>query len=141
MRGVLIVEWSREIGRVRRKVSNSEWTPTGTDEKKSGQPLDCSTSRLSIYLTPVYEFRWNEWNVDHIADHGVRPREAEEALDAARPPWPEKIGDGKWRVWGCSRDGTYLQVIFVLSPGDIVFVIHAMPLTERQKKQYRRRAR
>ncbi|HWE96123.1 MAG TPA: hypothetical protein VG269_19320 [Tepidisphaeraceae bacterium] len=35
----------------------------------------------------------------------------------------------------------YLQVIYVFSPEDVVFVIHAMPLTDRQKQQYRRRAR
>jgi hypothetical protein len=89
----------------------------------------------------VYEFRWNEWNVDHIAGHGVVPEEAEDVVNSARRPWPEKVGDGKWRVWGRSGDGTYLQVIYVFSPEDVVFVIHAMPLTERHKRQYRRRAR
>jgi len=26
------------------------------------------------------EFRWNEWNVEHIAEHGVTPDEAELVL-------------------------------------------------------------
>ena len=89
----------------------------------------------------MYEFRWNEWNVDHIADHGVAVETAEEIVNSARRPWPEQIGDGKWRVWGRTRNGLYLQVIYVFSPEDIIFVIHAMPLTDTQKRQFRRRAR
>ena len=89
----------------------------------------------------MYLFRWNEWNVDHIAAHGVGPDEAEHVVNGARRPWPEKIGDEKWRVWGQTPNGRYLQVIYVFSPEDVVFVIHAMPLTETQKGQYRRRVR
>ena len=89
----------------------------------------------------MHEFRWNDWNIEHIAEHGVSPRDAEYVVNNARRPWPEKIGDGKRRVWGRANDGTMLQVIYVLSPDDVVFVIHAMPLTEVQKRQYRRRFR
>ncbi len=89
----------------------------------------------------MYEFRWNEWNVDHIAAHGVAPEDAEYVIDAAMPPWPEKIGDGKWRVWGRALGGVILQVIYIFSPDDVIFVIHAMPLTDTQKRQYRRRLR
>ena len=99
-------------------------------------------NRAVIYIINiVYDFRWNTWNVDHIAEHDVLPEEAERVVNSARPPWPEKIGDGKWRVWGRTDDGTYLQVIYIFSPDDVVFVIHAMPLTEQQKRQYRRRLR
>jgi len=45
-------------------------------------------------------FRWNQWNRDHIATHGVLPEEAEYVINHAAPPYPEKIGDGKWRVRG-----------------------------------------
>ncbi len=34
-----------------------------------------------------------------------------------------------------------LQVVFVIDPDDTVFVIHARPLTERERKRYRRRVR
>ena len=88
----------------------------------------------------MYEFRWNEWNVDQIAQHGVTLWDAEYVVNTAAPPWPEKIGDGKWRVWGRAGDGALLQVIYVFSPEGVVFVIHAMPLSDRQKQQYRRRS-
>ena len=88
-----------------------------------------------------FEFRWNDWNIDHIADHNVAPEEAEYVIRNVRQPWPEKIGSDKWRVWGTTPQGRYLQVIFIFSPADVVFVIHSQDLTEGDKKQYRRRRR
>jgi uncharacterized protein len=89
----------------------------------------------------MHAFRWNAWNVEHIAEHGIRPGDAEVIVDRAQRPWPEKIGYGKWRVWGQTPTGNFLQVIYVFSPEDVGFVIHAMRLNETQKRQYRRRTR
>lgn len=86
-----------------------------------------------------YEFRWNAWNVDHIGEHAVTPHEAEFVVRRARSPWPEKIGQGKWRVWGQTQAGRWLQVIFIFSPEDVVFVIHARDLSDDEKRQCRRR--
>ena len=86
-----------------------------------------------------YDFRWNDWNVDHIAEHGVDPVEAEFVVRHARRPWPEKIGDGKWRVSGSTVEGRLLQVIFIFSPDDVVFVVHARDLNEAEKRRFRRR--
>jgi len=60
---------------------------------------------------------------------------------ARRPPYPKKIDDDKWLVWGRGRGGRFLQVIFVLDPDDTVFVIHARPLTDNEKRRYRKRTR
>jgi hypothetical protein len=46
------------------------------------------------------EFRWNEWNIDHIAGHGVTPEEAEYVVDNAAGPYPRFEGDGKYIVRG-----------------------------------------
>lgn len=112
-------------------------------------------------------FRWNEWNVAHIARHGIRADEAEYVVRQARPPFPEKRADGKFRVWGRTRGGRYLQVIYVhdvpestrahdeqaveqLSLSDlidvsrgglVVFVIHSRELEPQEKKQYLKRTR
>jgi uncharacterized DUF497 family protein len=88
-----------------------------------------------------YEFRWNDWNVEHIARHGVTPQDAEFVVEHARPPYPEKRDDGRWYVTGQARDGTYLQVSYIFDPKDVVYVIHARPLTDREKRRYRRRRR
>jgi uncharacterized DUF497 family protein len=85
------------------------------------------------------QFRWIDWNRDHIAEHDVEPEEAEVIVRHARPPFPGKIEDDKWIVKGRGIGGRFLQVIYLLDPDDVVFVIHARPLTEREKKQLRKR--
>lgn len=85
------------------------------------------------------KFRWNEWNTEHIGDHGVRSEEAEYVVRDARAPFPEARDDDKWRVWGQSADGRFLQVVFVMDPDETIYVIHARPLTDKEKKQFRRR--
>ena len=86
-------------------------------------------------------FRWNDWNLDHIAIHGVIPAEAEYVVDHAKPPYPEQIGDQKWRVRGRTGAGRYLQVIFLFDPDGTIFVIHARGLTHQELRQFRRRTR
>jgi len=103
-------------------------------------------------------FCWNDWNVEHIASHGVSTEEAEEIVRSAHPPFPRDQGSGKYLVWGQTSVGRYVQVIYVLpddedvdvdalEPVDllafadgesVIYVIHAMGLTDRQKKQYRK---
>ena len=75
------------------------------------------------------EFRWIEWNVDHIAKHGVSPDEAERVVESARSPFPERLENEKWLVMGRGGGGRMLQVVFVLDEDGTVFVIHARPLT------------
>lgn len=86
------------------------------------------------------EFRWNDWNIDHIAEHGVSPDEAELVVSEARRPFPRMMEDDKWLVWGRGRGGRFLQVIFVLDDEESVYVIHARPLTDREKRKFRRRS-
>jgi len=86
-------------------------------------------------------FRWNEWNAEHVAEHGVSPEEVEWVVEHARRPYPQLREESKWRVVGRGRGGRWLQVVFVFDPEDSIYVIHARPLTEREKKRERRRAR
>ena len=84
-------------------------------------------------------FRWNEWNTNHIAEHGVDPDEAELVVARARSPYPEGRADGKFLVCGPGRGGRLLQVIFIYDEDQTIYVIHARPLGEREKRRYRRR--
>jgi uncharacterized protein len=86
-------------------------------------------------------FRWNAWNEEHIGSHNVQPDEAEEVVRGARSPFPLFKDDEKFLIWGATNAGRLLQVVFVIDPNDSIFVIHARPLTEREKKRYRRRVR
>ena len=83
------------------------------------------------------EFRWNRWNVEHIARHGVSPEKAEEIIRDATRPHPVRREDDKWLVWGKTAGGDLLQVVFITDEDDLVFVIHARLLTKNEKKEYR----
>jgi uncharacterized DUF497 family protein len=87
------------------------------------------------------QFRWIDWNRDHIAEHGVDEKEAEMVVRNALPPFPIKIEEEKWLVKGRGVGGRLLQVVDLVDPDETVFVTHAHPLTDREKKQLRRRLR
>ncbi len=89
----------------------------------------------------MYVFRWNDWNIDHIGRHGIAIAEAEYLLNRAQPPFPQRQGGGRFLVVGQLPDGTYAQVAFVFSPPGVVFVIHARPLMDIEKRRLRRRRR
>jgi uncharacterized DUF497 family protein len=89
----------------------------------------------------IYDFRWNEWNLEKIAKHGVTVEDAEQVVRRAMRPYPQRIDDGKVLVRGQARSGAYLQVIYVPQENHEVFVIHARPLTENEKTRLRRRRR
>lgn len=62
------------------------------------------------------DFRWNEWNAEHVAEHGVEAEAAEHAVEEAQAPYPRRIGEDKLLVWGPGPAGELLQVVFVLDP-------------------------
>ena len=88
-----------------------------------------------------YEFRWIAWNRDKVGQHHVEPEEAEFVINHARQPYPMKVDDEKRLVWGPTRSGRYLQVVYLIGRDDTVFVIHARPLTDKEKRRLRRRRR
>ena len=85
------------------------------------------------------DFRWNEWNLGHLAGHGVSAGEAESVVRNARPPYPLHREDDKWLVWGRGRGGRFLQVVFVIDEGDSIYVIHGRPLTDGEERRLRRK--
>jgi uncharacterized DUF497 family protein len=84
------------------------------------------------------DFRWNAWNIEHVERHGVDLEEAEDVVANAAPPFPLSRSDDKWLVWGRGRGDRLLQVVFLLDEDDTVFIIHARPLTEGEKRRFRR---
>jgi uncharacterized DUF497 family protein len=83
-------------------------------------------------------FRWHDWNIDHIAQHAVEPEEAEYVVERARPPFPRRIEDDKFLVWGRTSGGRLLQVIFVRDIDQSIFVLHARPLENHEKRRLSR---
>lgn len=102
-------------------------------------------------------FIWDDKNAEHATSHGVSIEEIEYVVLNARRPWPEPYGADKFRVWGRTEAGEFVQVVYVLESdavevdyteidllaldegAEAIYVIHAMPLTEDMKKQYRKR--
>jgi len=84
------------------------------------------------------DFRWNDWNEEHVGKHGVSPEEAERVVETARSPFPRSIDDDKWLVWGRGFGGRLVQVIFLLDDDGTIFVIHARPLNDKEKGRFRR---
>ena len=89
----------------------------------------------------MYEFRWNEWNVEHIGVHGVSPAEAEFVVNWPNRGYPQRGEEEKYLVRGQDQTGSYLQVIYIFDPPGVVYVIHARPLTDIEKRRLRRRKR
>ena len=87
------------------------------------------------------DFRWNDWNVEHVSRHGISPEEAEAVVARAARPFPRKIEDDKWLVWGRGKGGRLLQVVFVLDDDGTIYVIHARPLNEGERRRMRRAER
>jgi uncharacterized DUF497 family protein len=84
-------------------------------------------------------FRWNAWNIEHIGLHGVMPVEAEMAVAASQDR--RRIGVGKYKAVGRGNAGRWLQVIYIFDPPGVIYVIHARPLNDAEKRQARRRTR
>ncbi len=69
------------------------------------------------------------------------PEEAEHVVVHARRPFPRYHRDGKYLVRGQTDAGRWLQVIYVFDPANVVYVIHARPLKESEKRSVRRSRR
>jgi uncharacterized protein len=81
-------------------------------------------------------FEWDDGNRDHIAEHGVRFWEAEEALeDRRRIRIPAH--SGRRGVVGRTEDGRLLAVLYE-DYGDVVRVVTARDASATEQRSYRR---
>ena len=85
----------------------------------------------------MISFRWIDWNVEHIAEHGVTVEEAEWVVRHPARGYPSKHRKGH-AVRGQTSEGRWLQVVYARDrrPGEsLVFVYHARPLTAREARR------
>jgi len=88
-------------------------------------------------------FDWDDANCDHIAEHGVEPEEAEEALlDPGRVPAPayDDAGEERRAILGKTGDGRLLFVIFT-HRRRYIRVITARDATTPERRRYRGRGK
>lgn len=82
-------------------------------------------------------FRWIDWNVDHIAEHGVTVEEAEWVVRHPARGYPRKHRGG-YAVRGKTPGGRWLHVVFARDREggeSVLFVYHARPLTGRETRR------
>jgi uncharacterized DUF497 family protein len=86
-----------------------------------------------------YDFRWIAWNVGKVEGHGLEVDDVEHVVIGARRPYPKPMGNEKWLVIGSTRGGKVIQVIYLVDEDSRLFVIHARPLTPKERSRRRRR--
>ena len=71
-------------------------------------------------------FDWDSANVTHIAEHGVMPEEAEEAVlgDPMELDFDVESGEERWTYVGETREGRVLTVLFT-TRGERIRVVTA----------------
>lgn len=84
-----------------------------------------------------WTFWWDELNVNHIADHGVEPYEAEEVID--NQELTLRTVDGKYLVYGQTDVGRYLLVVYARKSEQRIRVITARDMTQAEKSKLRRK--
>jgi hypothetical protein len=50
-------------------------------------------------------FAWDDWNLEHVARHGVTADAAEYVISHLQSPWPQQKRDDKLLVWGGTTRG------------------------------------
>lgn len=81
------------------------------------------------------DFRWNDWNLDHATKHGVSISDIEYVLRKYMPGFYR--GD-RYAVRGQTRSGYWIQVVYIRDPEGSVYVIHARPMTDKEKRNERK---
>ncbi len=88
----------------------------------------------------ILSIRWTEDSVDHIARHGVEPKEVEEIC--FRRPLVQRAGRKRDMVYyarGQTEAGRYLTVVFRYLGSWEGFVITARDMDEAERRRFRQR--
>jgi len=117
-------------------------SPAITQVDPSQQPgitHPIAASNFAVYTLNVpYDFRWTGWNVAKVEGHGLSPDEVEHVVNSASRPFPKPLGNEKWLVVGPTLGGRMIQAIYLVDVDDRLFVIHARPLTPKERRRRRR---
>ncbi len=83
------------------------------------------------------KLEWDEWNVNHIAKHGVSRREVEEAVRDPRAKM-RKISKNRYALIG-SAWGRIITVFLDFQGRTRYYVVTARDSTAKEKKIYKRK--
>lgn len=85
----------------------------------------------------ITKLDWDDYRIDHIAEHGVEPEEVlevcEDSLHLAH-----RQGQNRYRLYGQTAGGRYLFVVLEHVEGSIYKPITARDMSEGEKQNFRR---
>jgi len=80
---------------------------------------------------------WDDWNLEHIAEHGVTPEEVKEAC-YSKQCWNRRGRKGRRYILGQTEDGRYLSIILASREGGAFYTITARDMDEKERRLYRK---
>ena len=80
---------------------------------------------------------WDEWNIEHIAKHRVKPEEAEQACQGKHlaNKWKNKT----YRIIGRTTSGRYLTIFLASRNKQSYYPVTARDSTLREKRAYKKK--
>ncbi|MBI3291432.1 MAG: BrnT family toxin [Elusimicrobia bacterium] len=84
----------------------------------------------------IESFLWDQRNVEHIARHGISPKEVEEIPEG--PYRVVRAGPDRYALYGQSQGGRYLVAIISLRGTGQAYPITAREMTKGERRRFRR---
>ncbi len=81
-------------------------------------------------------FEWDQANLDHLSEHQVTPKEAEEAC--YNKPLIFRSRLERYYVLGCADSGRYLTIIVATQSRGVIRVMTARDMSEAERKRFYR---
>jgi uncharacterized DUF497 family protein len=89
----------------------------------------------------IDELIWDEWNIEHIAKHGVEPEEIESLIGGyhlARRAGTTPYGLPRYHLYGTTHAGRHLFVVLDREAGNVFYVVTARDMDDSQKRVFRK---
>jgi len=84
----------------------------------------------------ISELDWDDYRIEHIAQHDVEPDEVWEICEDPRH-LARRQGRNRYRLYGQTKDGRYLFVVMEQIRDSIYKPITARDMTDREKRKFR----
>ncbi len=88
----------------------------------------------------IKTFEWDDGNIPHLQlGHGIAPEEAEQAF--VGKPYFRKTKKGHYAVFGKTRDGRYLTIVFESMQGGVARPITGWDMSSSELNYYKRKSK
>jgi len=97
-------------------------------------------------MTPIYVdyLIWDDWNIEHVAQHNVTPEEVQRICytgrSLVRRAGTTRYGLWRYHVYGQSENGRYLFIVLDQEAEGTFYVVTARDMSPREKRLFRKNA-